>query len=275
MSTIVTIGEILWDVFPDSEKLGGAPFNFSVNASRLGHDVHFISAVGADDRGEAALAQASALGLSTDFIQRVPHAPTGAVSVRIDPAGVPDFTIHRPAAYDEFTLDPTSLAGIEPDWVYFGTLYPFHPNGLTQLKRLLEACPRARRFYDVNLRRNAHSPELVAELLSLANVLKLNEDEAALVDTSAWKGNALAITRGANGCLVRVGDDSAEVPGIPVKVADTVGAGDAFAAVFLHGLTQHWPAKKIGDFANRLGALIASRAGGVPGWSIEELEHQP
>src|ERR1035437_7181889 len=83
---------------------------------------------------------------------------------------------------------------------------------------------------------------------------------------------SVAVTRGERGCAVRIGNDRAECPGYTVKVVDTVGAGDAFAAAFLHGLAAEWSAAKTGDFANRLGALVASRAGAVPRWSPGELE---
>src|SRR3954447_11784773 len=95
--TILSIGEILWDVFPDTVKLGGAPFNFAVHAHRLGHRVIFLSAVGDDERGRVAIERAAALGLSTEFIQTVADQPTGSVSVRLNSEGHPDFTIHRPA----------------------------------------------------------------------------------------------------------------------------------------------------------------------------------
>ena len=101
---IVSIGEVLWDVFEDSEKLGGAPFNFAVHASRLGHEVTFVSAVGDDKRGHAVLARASELGVRPDFIQVAPGAATGTVLVRVDSTGQPDFTIRRPAAYDALLL---------------------------------------------------------------------------------------------------------------------------------------------------------------------------
>jgi fructokinase len=272
--TIFSIGEILWDVFPDSVRLGGAPFNFAVNAHRLGHRVIFLSAVGNDDRGRDALRRAAALGLSTAFIQTAADQPTGSVSVRLDAEGHPDFTIHRPAAYDCLTLDDAQLrrlAELRPDWIYFGTLYPMQGTAREIVRRLMDAMPHARRFYDVNLRRDCYTPELVRELLAMADAVKMNDDEAALFP-GLDEVPQVAITRGGQGCLVRIGTDQAECPGYPVKVADTVGAGDAFAAAFLHGLGLGWSAAKTGDFANRLGALVASRAGAVPDWSPRDLE---
>ena len=271
--TIVSIGEVLWDVFPDSVRLGGAPFNFAVHAHRLGHRVIFLSAVGDDKRGRAALDRTAALGLATEFIQVAAGQPTGSVSVRLDAEGHPDFTIHRPAAYDCLTLDERQLARLaelRPDWIYFGTLYPMEGHAREVLRSVMDAVPGARRFYDVNLRRGCYTPELVRELLALAAAVKLNDDEAELFpDLGA--APSVAITRGEKGCLVRIGNDRAECPGYPVKVADTVGAGDAFAAAFLHGLAAGWSAARTGDFANRLGALVASRAGAVPAWSPAEL----
>ena len=271
--TILSIGEILWDVFPDTARLGGAPFNFAVHAHRLGHRVIFLSAVADDERGRAALGRAAELGLTTEFIQVAAGRPTGSVSVRLDAEGHPDFTIHRPAAYDCLTLDERQLARLaelRPDWIYFGTLYPMEGHAREVLRSVMDAVPAARRFYDVNLRRSCYTPELVRELLALAAAVKLNDDEAELFpDLGA--APSVAITRGEKGCLVRIGNDRAECPGYPVKVADTVGAGDAFAAAFLHGLAAGWGAARTGDFANRLGALVASRAGAVPAWSPAEL----
>src|ERR1039457_911062 len=97
--TILSIGEILWDVFPDSVRLGGAPFNFAVHAQRLGHRAIFLRGVGDDERGRAAGGRAAALGLTTEFVQVAAGQPTGSVSVRLDAEGKPDFTIHRPAGY--------------------------------------------------------------------------------------------------------------------------------------------------------------------------------
>ncbi len=272
--TIASIGEILWDVYPTYSHLGGAPFNFAAHAQRLGHRVLFLSAVGDDQRGAAALKKAAALGLDTQFIQVITGKPTGHVSVWLDAAGQPDFTIHRPAAYDFLRLDDAQLARIaalRPEWIYYGTLYQMDPLARCQVRRLMEALPFARRFYDVNLRRGSYTPDLVRESIALAHAVKLNDAEAETFPDfhAAW---AVAVTHGARGCDVRIGDRRAACPGYPVIATDTVGAGDAFAAAFLHGIAQGWSAQRTGDMANRLGALVASRSGAVPEWTLAELE---
>ncbi len=270
---VASLGEILWDLVGGKELLGGATFNFSVQLSRLGHDVSFISAVGDDDRGRRALEAVARLGLSTQFIRTVKDAPTGTVSVTIDAEGQPSYVLHRPAGYDfaALPLDP-----IKPDWFYHGTLAFIEP----RMHKLIRSYPNAHRFYDINLRKKSYTTLLVMELLQLADVVKLNDDELVHVQqmagtshptiedfcrayASRFRWDAVCVTRGEHGCAILKGNEYVEVSGIPVTIADTVGAGDAFAAAFLHGLDQNWSSEKIGAFANRLGAEVASRPGAI------------
>ncbi|MGH9378429.1 MAG: carbohydrate kinase family protein [Terriglobia bacterium] len=287
---IISIGEILWDVFDHGEYLGGAPFNFAAHARRLGHDVFFVSAVGNDARGRLAIARMEELGLSPRFVGRIGTQPTGIVSVGLDPLGQPQFVIHRPAAYDAVSVNESDLAALsspKADWIYFGTLHQCSSSARHALSALIQSNPQTRRFYDVNLRASSYDATLVRDLLKQASVVKLNDEEVSRVGELLGQGNgpieefcrnnarifgweAVAVTRGAAGCSLLLGDEYEEVDGYAVPVADTVGAGDGFAAAFLHGLSQGWPPVEIGDFANRVGALIASRHGGIPDWTVEE-----
>ena len=289
---IVSIGEILWDVFEDAEHLGGAPFNFAAHAGRLGHEVFFVSAVGDDERGRRALERASALGLTTRYIGAIAGQPTGAVTVTVDSSGQPSFVIHRPAAYDFAELTAAAIAEIssrQPDWICFGTLHQMNPRARDLTRRLVESIPGARRLYDVNLRADSYTPELVRELLERATVVKLNDAEVLAIgrmlglphasieafcreNPGDFGWEAVCVTQGAKGCSVLIGDEFVEAPGYEVRVADAVGAGDAFAAAFLHGLGAGWPAARIAGFANRVGALVAGKDGAIPPWSIEEAE---
>jgi fructokinase len=164
-----------------------------------------------------------------------------------------------------------------------------YPLGRKVLFETMDAIPRARRFYDVNLRPNSFTSELVLELLGRATVVKLNQDEVHSLDVmfqgstrtleefcrnhaARFGWEAVCVTRGELGCAIFADAEYVEVPGYHVQVADTVGAGDAFAAAFLHGLNAGWPAAQIGDFANRLGAFVASRRGGIAPWSLEQIQ---
>lgn len=255
---LASLGEILWDLIDGQELLGGATFNFSVQLSRLGHEVFFVSAVGDDERGRRALEIASKLGLSTKFIPTVKDAPTGTVSVTVDALGQPSYVLHRPAAYDFAAL---AALPADPDWIYYGTLQLIEPRMLAVLREFLARYPNARRFYDINLRRDSYTAPLVMELLQLASVVKLNDDELSRVQqmagtshisaesfcrayASRFHWDAVCVTRGDRGCAILRGEEYVEISGVAVDVTDTVGAGDAFSAAFLHGLNAGWPPAK-------------------------------
>jgi fructokinase len=287
---IISIGEVLWDVFGDTEHLGGAAFNFGAHAKILGHSVSFISAVGEDPRGRRILERMDAMGLPTRFVRQEKDHPTGIVTVSLDTSGQPHFIIHRPAAYDFPALsdgDLGELSSRRPDWVYFGTLFQMSPKAKALTLKVIDASPEARRFYDVNLRENCYEAALVNELMSLATAVKLNDQEVDMIQSMfGWSyrsledfcqgtarkfgWEAVCVTRGEAGCVLLVGSNYVEAEGYEVRVADTVGAGDAFAAAFVHGMGEGWPAQKVADFANRVGALVAGRPGGTPSWTNEE-----
>ncbi len=287
---IVSIGEVLWDILPSTEHLGGAPFNFAWHAHNLGHQVCFVSAVGNDQRGNRVLEQMAASNLTTRFIHRATDHLTGTVTVAMDSLGLPQYKIHRPAAYDFPALSPRDfdvLLTPEPDWIYFGTLQQMSPSAHDLTIKLLTAAPAVRRFYDVNLRANSFTPELVRTLARHAHVLKLNEQELpALRDIGGIQADsreqfchnclqvfhldAVCITLGPQGCALLLNNEYLESHGFHVQVADTIGAGDAFSAALLHGLNTGWRAAQIADFANRVGALVASRRGGTPHWTVTE-----
>ncbi len=288
---LVVVGEILWDVFDDDERLGGAPFNFAVQASRLGHEVTFVSAVGNDDRGRRALVEAREVGLSTETIAVTDEHPTGWVSVYLDELGRPDYTLHRPAAYDAAALDAAALEAIsasQPAWICFGTLHSMDPRARRLTTALMEANRDARRLYDINLRKDSYESELVTSYLETADVVKVNEEEAAWLsdhfrfakDAAAFCRDAalkfacrtVCVTLGEKGCCLLNDGRLVESAGYSVEVADTVGAGDAFTAGLLHGIDQSWPVERIADFANRIGAVVAARNGALPPWTLDELD---
>ncbi|HEX5412520.1 MAG TPA: PfkB family carbohydrate kinase [Terriglobia bacterium] len=289
---IVSIGEVLWDVIGGEEHLGGAPFNFSVHASRLGHEVYFVSAVGCDERGDWVLERMAQMKLCTGFVRRVERFPTGTASVTLNRRGQPSFRIEHPVAYDFLELTAADLKDLlspAPDWIYFGTLAQESSAVREITDGLLAAKSGARCFYDINLRPSCYTPHLVRDLMSQAIVLKLNEEEVRMVDRLCGRSHstledfcreyaklfgweAICVTREAEGCVLLVGEEFISARGYRVKVVDAVGAGDAFAAAFLHGLGSGWPARQVADFANRVGALVASRPGAIPPWTIDDIK---
>ena len=287
------MGEVLWDIFPLSRRLGGAPLNFGAHAKRLGHEVSLVSAVGKDDLGRQAAGKIAQLQIDTSFLQTTTAFPTGTATVELIAGDETVFSIQRPAAYDAIRIsdrDIEKLHSRAPAWLYYGTLFASTPQGKTTLERILNKLDDTVKFYDLNLRPRCDSPALVNQLLEWADVVKLNEEELHRVHEYTtlpldyetfcheasfrygWK--AVAVTLGARGCAILVDGHYVEAAGPAVDVADSVGAGDAFAAAFMHGLNSDWAVAEIAAFANRVGALVASRDGAIPDWTLEEAVKQ-
>jgi fructokinase len=287
---VLGIGELLWDLFPDAPRLGGAPFNVVANLHRLGHHTAFVTAVGDDELGRAALAATDELGVDSTFITTAVDLPTGTVAVSPDGHGGHRFTIRTPAAYESTRGGEALVARLRawmPDAMVFGTLAQRFTEVRALTHQMAADIRPAHRLYDVNLRDGCWTPDLVIELLADATILKLNEDEAHVLasilgtkDSGSTLASAVAsrhgiqtmcITRGGAGASLWADSEEWAVKGIDVDVVDSVGAGDAFAAGLLHGLLRHQDPIEMLDFANRLGALVASRRGALPSWRLEEV----
>jgi len=291
---IISIGEVLWDVIGDQEYLGGAPLNFAAHARKLGHEVFLVSGVGEDVRGRRALDRIQQLGLTTEFLQVLPGKATGTANVELDTDGKPMFRIVRPAAYDFVALDgpfKARLAALQPHWIYVGTLYHTARQSLAATLHLMDEISTAKRLYDVNLRDGNWNLSTVEQLAAKATVIKLSDSEAEFLDGSLnsdghqgsvkhfcrrWSDQytckTICVTLGERGCAIYKDGTYVEGPGCRVNVADTVGAGDAFAAAFLHGIDQGWDTRRCGTFANAVGALVASRSGPIPDWNVGEVQ---
>jgi fructokinase len=288
---VIGIGEILWDELPGGRAIGGAPFNVVANLARLGHESAYVTAVGRDTLGTGAVAEIRARGVDASLVQVLDTAPTGIARVSLGTSGNAEFEIVRPAAYQELRLDDAAvrqIAARRPGALVFGTLAQIPGQIRAGTQRLAAELDDAVRLYDVNLRDGWWSPGLVAELAALATVIKLTEEEARQLAPAlgvSWAGaetfcKDLAARLGLRGVAVSAGADGASVwldggfasgPPPAVTVADTVGAGDAFAAGLLDAIGQSMPADAALRRANALGALVVSRAGALPGWSGAEL----
>lgn len=291
--SILCVGEILWDRFQDgAEALAGAPLNVATALERLGEQTTLISAFGRDEHGDRALQQLRNLGFDTSFIQTVEAAQTGMAEIQLDGRGNPSYAIARPAAFDYLSMSTGALerlALLAPEWLYFGTLAQTSPQNERLLSTLTEFFPHISCFYDLNLRRNHWDFSLVERLTKRATILKLNREEAERLFSMAlsepfslerfcaeWSRRyelyAICITLGSEGCAVFSKGSLQVYPGFPASVVDTVGAGDAFAAGFLHGLRCRWSMDRIARFSNALGSIVASRATAIPEWSIRDID---
>jgi fructokinase len=289
----VGVGELLWDRLPDGDEIGGAPFNVVSHLARLGHRAAYVTAVGDDQLGAAAIAEVAGRGIDSAMVGRVGGVPTGLAQVTVGPGGSPTFALGRPAAFELWDGEWVAqhISGIDPSFLIFGTLAQLRPPARDLLRQLAGASASAVRLYDVNLREGWWSAAVVAELITLASVVKLSESEAgdlAAALGASWRAGAdperfcreLAARHGLRGVAVTAGPDAASLlldgefaQAAPPRadIVDAVGAGDAFAAGLLDAIGQGRSAAAALRRANALGTLVASRRGAQPPWTGAEL----
>ena len=178
--TIFSLGEELWDFFPDGERFGGAPANFSCHAAIQGADVTMLSAVGDDQHGRDGIDILSAYGIDVSLMQIISKTPTGTVGVEVDADGKPMFVIHQGLAWDNLTWNDAIASRIATvDAVYFGTLGQRDPVSRATIRRVVETAALAGipRILDVNLRTPFFDAEMIRNSVQLASILKLSDDE--------------------------------------------------------------------------------------------------
>jgi diaminopimelate decarboxylase len=285
--TVVGLGEVLWDLLPDGKQLGGAPANFATQAAALGDRGVVASRVGTDDLGDQIRTCLAARELGTRYVQQDPERPTGTVRVALDADGQPDFTIAQDVAWDALAWTPEWKAlAAEADAVCFGSLAQRSASSHETIHRFLRATrPDAARIFDVNLRQESPIlPDVLdislrrstiaklsdAELPRVLRLLGLNveagesEETLALRLLRAYDLALVCVTRGSRGSLLVTEAETDAHPGFPVEVADTVGAGDAFAAAVAHHWLRGASLAQINEAANRLGSYVATRSGATP-----------
>ncbi len=281
--SLVSVGELLWDLFPEGPRLGGAPANLAVHAQALGARSHLVSAVGSDPHGDLALRDLAARGLDLSLVHRHPSLPTGSVVVTPTPDGHHHFQIVGNVAWDDIPISDSTLQTVASCDVFcFGTLAQRTPKGRELVHQLLRACPpTALRVFDINLRDPFHSPAVIADSLAHCDVLKLNENELPVIAAqfdlpgpprlqlealSAWFHlPTIALTLGEHGSqLFHHGHWTSE-PGrtLPTR-ADTVGAGDSFTAALIMGLLRGWPDSLILARATDIAAYVCTQPGATP-----------
>lgn len=292
---IVAIGEALWDLELDhagavlERTLGGAPLNFAYHCARLEHRSAIVTRVGADSDGDQIRWAAERAGLSATNIQVDPTRPTG--TARIPPKGTgPDFVIARDVAWDHITWDDAlhELTG-HCRALCFGSLAQRSPVSRATIQRAVATARGALIVFDVNLRPPDAALEIVERSLHAATWAKLNDAELAELATGLgltasgdrdrlaelrrrYSLDLVALTRGARGCLVQSSAVEIDLPGIPVHVADTVGAGDAFTAGLVACTLEGRPLHEAVRFANALAAYVATQPGATPAYTRVQID---
>ena len=279
---IVGLGEILWDLFPDGPRFGGAPANFACHVAALGGNSELVSAVGKDQFGQQALAELHKRRVGTCGVQRHEDRPTGIVTVSLDVDGHASYEFAADTAWDALSWsDDLARLAERTSAVCFGTLGQRSQSSGDTIRRFVAATrPTTLRIFDVNLRPPFVSDSVILESLDLANVLKLNDEElpmlAALCELSGsdvevmqklakrFTLQAVALTRGPRGAVLIRDGQASQQPGIATEVVDTVGAGDAFVAALTIGLLERYDSRTIVCTACGIAAYVCSQAGATP-----------
>jgi fructokinase len=284
-------GEILWDCLPSGKHAGGAPFNVTAHLAQIGVSSALISCVGRDPLGDEILQVARDKRVNIDFITRARIGlPTGTVLVTLDENRNATYELVQPAAWDEIRVPPEALEAVAKSRAFiYGSLAGRSPYNLEQLARLLDVKGPIK-FFDVNLRPPFADPTLVIELAKRADVLKLNDGEVgrlahwvrtgeAAPDTPRDDGSIardcqsladatnvvqICVTRAEEGAALWENGKFTTAPAPHVEVRDTVGAGDAFMAGLMVGLTRGTDHRQVLENACRLGAYVASHYGATP-----------
>ncbi|SHN22426.1 carbohydrate kinase family protein [Chitinophaga sp. CF418] len=285
---IVSLGEILWDILPEQELPGGAPLNVAYHLHKHSQRVVLVSGIGNDNHGQRLLDIMQEHGLATDLIQRDNRYDTGKVYARMDEKMDMQYDIVYPVAWDHISWDATLEATFRNDdlqYLVYGSLLARNDISRNTLEKALQS--KARKVLDINLRAPYYSKETLEWLLLSCDLLKLNIGELELISswynqftTSEDRIQALSeqfniptiiVTLGSKGCMGYIQGEFYYQEGQPVKVADTIGSGDAFLAGFLTSqIRSCTPAYSLA-YANALGALVASKPGGCPDYHPQEI----
>ena len=289
--TIIGLGELLWDVFPNRKELGGAPANFAYMTSLLGDEGVVASRVGRDRLGNAAARRLAKLGLSQEWLQLDTKNPTGTVKVQVFEDGQPKFQIAENVAWDNFewTAQWQALAG-RAAGVCFGSLAQRAERSRETIRLFLQNLrPNAVKIFDVNLRQSFFSADILRESAKIADIMKVNQDELPQVaQLLGYKSNAkeaaapwllrtcglklVCVTEGPSGSSLVAADGVHRHPGFPTEVTDTVGAGDAFTAALIHHYLRGATLDAMNEAANRMGCWVASQVGATPKPDVKFLK---
>ena len=280
---VVGLGEVLWDVLPEGKKLGGAPANFAYHAGQfLGSDNTIaISALGEDALAEETIEALREHNLN-DLLPRVPY-PTGTVQVTLAEGGIPTYDIKENVAWDNIPFDD-DIAAIARNCraVCFGSLAQRNIVSRTTIQKFLDATPDdCLKIFDINLRQQFYTKEIIQESIRRCNILKINDEELVLIgrmfgypgldiENKCWlilgKYNLdmLVLTCGTNGSYVFTPGAVSFQETPKVTVADTVGAGDSFTGSFVGSILNGKSVPEAHRIAVRVSAFVCTQNGAMP-----------
>lgn len=278
---IAGLGEVLWDCLPEGKKLGGAPANFAYHASMFGYQAYAVSALGNDALGDRTVEELDKKHLR-HIMPRIDF-PTGTVQVELDKEGVPTYDIKRDVAWDNipFTAEMEDLAK-RCSCVCFGSLAQRNSVSHDTIHRFLHSTPKdCLKIFDINLRQNFYTKEIIQESLNACDILKINDEELVTIGRlfgypgldmenkcylilGKYNLRMLVLTCGTNGSYVFARGMKSYQPTPKVEVADTVGAGDSFTGSFAAAILAGMPVEEAHKLAVEVSAYVCTQPGAMP-----------
>ena len=297
MNNILVFGEILYDIYDDVAVIGGAPFNYSVQLSRLiskNDNLKFITALGKDDFSKDAFKFIENENIDSSLMQVLDNYETGKATVFMNENKIPDYIIHENVAWDniEFNSDIEKALKEQYDLFYFNILSCRSEKSYNTLKSIFKNIDSKYKVCDVTFRKNYYTKEKIKEALEFINILKINDDELAIIKSLFFPNfqndneillknlnkdfniDYIFLTLGKSGASSFYNNQYIFKPSNKIKVVDTVGAGDSFCAALSYAILKKLDIKKVLDFASAVSEEMIQVKGGTAKYNIKAIKEK-
>lgn len=297
MNNILVFGEILYDIYDDVAVIGGAPFNYSVQLSRLiskNDNLKFITALGKDDFSKEAFKFIENENIDSSLMQVLDNYETGKATVFMNENKIPDYIIHENVAWDniEFNSDIEKALKEKYDLFYFNILSCRSEKSYNTLKNIFKNINSKYKVCDVTFRKNYYTKEKIKEALEFINILKINDDELAIIKSLFYPNlqndneillknlnkdfniDYIFLTLGKSGASSFYNSQYIFKPSNKIKVVDTVGAGDSFCAALSYAILKKLDIKKVLDFASAVSEEMIQVKGGTAKYNIKTIKEK-
>lgn len=297
MNNILVFGEILYDIYDDVAVIGGAPFNYSVQLSRLiskNDNLKFITALGKDDFSKDAFKFIENENIDSSLMQVLDNYETGKATVFMNENKIPDYIIHENVAWDniEFNSDIEKALKEKYDLFYFNILSCRSEKSYNTLKNIFKNIDSKYKVCDVTFRKNYYTKEKIKEALEFINILKINDDELAIIKSLFYPNlqndneillknlnkdfniDYIFLTLGKLGASSFYNNQHIFKPSNKIKVVDTVGAGDSFCAALSYAILKKLDIKKVLDFASAVSEEMIQVKGGTAKYNIKAIKEK-
>ena len=297
MNNILVFGEILYDIYDDVAVIGGAPFNYSVQLSRLiskNDNLKFITALGKDDFSKDAFKFIENENIDSSLMQVLDNYETGKATVFMNENKIPDYIIHENVAWDniEFNSDIEKALKEKYDLFYFNILSCRSEKSYNTLKNIFKNIDSKYKVCDVTFRKNYYTKEKIKEALEFINILKINDDELAIIKSLFYPNlqndneillknlnkdfniDYIFLTLGKSGASSFYNSQYIFKPSNKIKVVDTVGAGDSFCAALSYAILKKLDIKKVLDLASAVSEEMIQVKGGTAKYNIKAIKEK-